>query len=298
MLTFDLLAICIEHDTGVSLVLFPKDGLPESYFEAARESIVKQKNVVFPRWKDKPVDEGINKLSLKAESAASAERSKISSVLLHKIEGVPNGFIQVFSHRKDAFDEKQEFVLGVLAYWLVSYFALSRIYDRLEALAVTDPLTGVFNRRKFEEELEREIERSKRYNLDFVAMMMDVDDLKGINDTFGHYAGDMTLKRCAKLLVSKLRKVDTVTRIGGDEFFVILPHTKAEGAKIVAERLIQAMKGPPLEMEGRDVASSMTISITSFYHDDTFESLYRRVDAGLNEAKASCKGFYYIVEKI
>ena len=296
LLEFDVLGVCVEFEDGISALLFRKAGFPDVLVNAAKETLVKEKNIVFPRWKDKPFDVAVKRMA--GEPIPSADKeTAVASVLLHKIEGVPNGFVEIFSHKKKAYNEKQEFLLGVLAYWLVSYFGLARIYERLESLAVTDPLTGVYNRRKFEEELDREIERSRRYKIDFCLIMLDLDNLKGINDAFGHYTGDVVLQRIAKLLVTNLRKVDIVTRIGGDEFAVILPHTKAAGGKIVVERTLEVLRNDPVNVDGNLVPASVTLCITSFHPEDNFDIIYKRVDAGLNEAKRTSKGGYIVTEK-
>jgi diguanylate cyclase (GGDEF)-like protein len=298
LLEFDIMAVGVEYDDGVQIVCYPKTGLGEELVETARARVRRDMESVFPSWKDKSVDEILKKLSEDTGTPALPGAAALPSMLLHKIDGVPGGFVQVFSHKENAYSEKQEFVLGVLAYWLVSYFGLSKIYEKLEALAVTDPLTGVFNRRKFEQELEREVERSRRYKVDFCLVMVDLDNLKGINDTFGHYAGDLALQKCARLLQSNVRKVDVVTRIGGDEFVLILPHTKSSGARIVAERVLEILKKAPIKVDGQDIRASLTMCITGFQPDDTYQSMYKRVDAGLNEAKKTCKGGYSVIETL
>ncbi len=295
LLEFDFMAVAVEYDDGIQIVYYPKTGLYEGLVESARAQVLRDKDAVFPGWKEKPAEENTRKLSEDTSTPALREAAALPSMLLHKIDGIPGGFVQVFSHKENAYSEKQEFILGVLAYWLVSYFGLSKIYEKLEALAVTDPLTGVFNRRKFEQELEREVERSRRYKVDFCLIMVDLDNLKGINDTFGHYAGDLTLQKCARLLQGNVRKVDVVTRIGGDEFVLILPHTKPSGAKIVAERVLDILKKAPIKVDGQDIRASLTMCITSFQGDDTHQSMYKRVDAGLNEAKKTCKGSYCVI---
>jgi len=295
LLEFDIISVGVEYDDGVQIVFYPKTGLDEGLVESARARVLKDKDAVFPTWKEKIVDETTKKLSEDTSTPALREATALPSTLLHKIDGVPGGFVQIFSHKENAYSEKQEFILGVLAYWLVSYFGLSKIYEKLEALSVTDPLTGVFNRRKFEQELEREVERSRRYKVDFCLVMVDLDNLKGINDTFGHYAGDMALQKCARLLQSNVRKVDVVTRIGGDEFILILPHTRPSGAKIVAERVLDILKKAPIRVDEQDIKASLTMCITGFQLDDTYQSMYKRVDAGLNEAKRTCKGGYCLI---
>lgn len=107
----------------------------------------------------------------------------------------------------------------------------------LTALSVTDELTGVNNRRAFNDRLDKEIKRANRYNRPLSLLLLDVDKFKSYNDTFGHPAGDVVLREVAQLLFRKARDIDIVARYGGEEFAVILPDTDAEQATALAERL-------------------------------------------------------------
>ena len=121
--------------------------------------------------------------------------------------------------------------------------AIERAYflRSLRRLAMTDPLTGLNNRRGFEKLLDREIEKTRRGGTLFALLMIDIDRFKVINDTHGHPAGDRVLKRLARLLVSSSRKVDTCARLGGDEFAVLMPGTGTEGAVFLVRRLQQKL---------------------------------------------------------
>ncbi len=113
----------------------------------------------------------------------------------------------------------------------------ARLHAQVQALAVTDELTGVANRRAFDRGLAREMTRAQRYNTPLALIIADIDSFKTYNDTFGHPAGDERLRRLARLLQGNVRELDMVARYGGEEFAILLPHTDKAGAVTLAERL-------------------------------------------------------------
>ncbi len=118
----------------------------------------------------------------------------------------------------------------------------ARLFEEIQRLAVTDPLTGLFNRRKLTDALENEIERASRYRRPLSAIMIDLDGLKAINDTYGHPVGDRMLQEVARAIRSVVRKVDVATRIGGDEFFILLPEADLWHAARVANRVLECIR--------------------------------------------------------
>lgn len=128
-------------------------------------------------------------------------------------------------------------ILSVMVMVVGSSKALGRTLSDLEYFSTHDPLTGLNNRRYFNDILQVEQARSQRHGHEFSVLMVDLDDFKDVNDTYGHPCGDMVLKRVAEEMLSPMRVGDTVTRIGGDEFAIILSETGAEGARNVAEKL-------------------------------------------------------------
>jgi diguanylate cyclase (GGDEF)-like protein len=127
--------------------------------------------------------------------------------------------------------------------------------DTCEEEAFTDHLTGLANRRRFERQLEREVVRTRRYNRPFCLLMLDIDNFKTVNDTFGHETGDEAIRRLAKVLQAGTRGIDLAARIGGEEFAVILPETDFDVGFDVAERLRVAISKVEIPVAGHITAS-------------------------------------------
>jgi len=160
----------------------------------------------------------------------------------------------------------------------------------LERLSVTDELTGLANRRRLTVELERELRRSDRHGHTFAILMLDVDRFKKFNDTWGHPAGDVVLKRVANTLRECVRDVDTVARYGGEEFMVILPETPAAEAARVAERIRAGTERDRFTPEGAKADLNITVSVGYAVfpeHAETPDALVEAADQALYRSKAS-----------
>jgi diguanylate cyclase (GGDEF)-like protein/PAS domain S-box-containing protein len=156
--------------------------------------------------------------------------------------------------------------------------------ERLEYLADHDFLTGLYNRRCFEQELAREIDRSARYGSAGAVLLIDVDNFKIINDTFGHMAGDDLLKGIAGLLKHRTRHTDTLARIGGDEFAVLLPQTNAAQATIVADDFVKALDKQAAVLANKSIRITASVGVASFEGISAAEAL-ARADAAMYGAK-------------
>ena len=164
---------------------------------------------------------------------------------------------------------------------MVARLRTSRL--ELERLSVTDPLTGLDNRRRMTEVLQNEVLRSRRLKHSFAVLMADVDHFKAYNDTHGHPAGDEVLKRVAAVLRETMRDVDTVARYGGEEFFVVMPETRARGAADLAERVRKRLALAP-----QAEAVTLSFGIAEFpTHGSAGDSLIRAADQALYEAKGA-----------
>jgi len=166
-----------------------------------------------------------------------------------------------------------------------------RAYERtsfLEELAVTDPLTGLYNRRQLEKRLDEELSRSRRQRLGFSLLLIDLDNFKTYNDLCGHLAGDRALQKTASLLQASAREMDVVTRYGGEEFCVLLPGTAKKESLFVAERIRRGIENEPFAREKELPRGRLTTSVgvASFPEDgeNAFE-LLRAADIALYQAK-------------
>ena len=161
---------------------------------------------------------------------------------------------------------------------------------RLEELSIRDPLTGLYNRRKFQEFMQTEIIRATRHDRGFSVIMIDLDNFKYINDTFGHPIGDMALKEITALLSVELRREDMLARLGGDEFAVILPETDVVRGLQVSNKLHQALAEKTFELPVGKIHMTGSFSMVSFPEDGkTPEEIYSAMDVVLYKAKASGK---------
>jgi diguanylate cyclase (GGDEF)-like protein len=153
------------------------------------------------------------------------------------------------------------FVLVALALIVPLLRDLQSLHDRAAAQAITDELTGMSNRRRFDEILARELERAKRFGRPFSLLLLDLDDFKKVNDTHGHLQGDQVLRLVAKALSAESREIDEPARFGGEEFAVALPETDVRGAEKAAERIRTRIASTPISLEGSGAKVSVTVSI-------------------------------------
>jgi len=157
----------------------------------------------------------------------------------------------------------------------------------LEKMAVSDPLTRVFNRRHFFELAETEMERARRYNHPLGVILFDADYFKSINDTYGHPFGDLTLITIARTCEENIRNVDIFARYGGEEFILLMPQTDCESAKATAERLRKTIENTPHEHEGKTAFVTISIGVAC-YNPDTpmdFLDLVEQADQALYRSK-------------
>lgn len=158
--------------------------------------------------------------------------------------------------------------------------------ERLQELAIRDPLTGLSNRRHFYEQAERDILLAQRHGTSLALLMIDADHFKRINDSYGHPVGDEVLRQLARTLKEQLRATDLAARYGGEELIVLLPATNAEGAMLLAERIRLAVAACAIEVTGGPVRCTVSIGIAAIKRDDAgLEALIARADAALYAAK-------------
>ncbi|HEX7707945.1 MAG TPA: GGDEF domain-containing protein [Thermoanaerobaculia bacterium] len=156
------------------------------------------------------------------------------------------------------------------------------IYD----LVTHDDLTGIYNRRKYEKEVERDFARAVRYNRQLSIVLFDIDEFKEINDRFGHLGGDSVLRQMADLVGTQLRREGIFARFGGDEFVVLCPEVGLSGARVLAERLRSCIAEHRFNFEGHTVRVTCSFGVAERTAETRFTSdLYAAADASLYAAK-------------
>lgn len=158
--------------------------------------------------------------------------------------------------------------------------------DRLQTYSERDPLTGLYNRRKFDEFLNLEVERSRRHNRHFSLLLLDVDNFKTINDSYGHPVGDLALKELAAVLNRRLRRTDLIARLGGDEFAVLLSDTPAEAARVLAETLREDLTRSTIHLPVGNTRLHASMGVVSFPENgQDVERLTIAMDVAMYKAK-------------
>ncbi|SHL12236.1 PAS domain S-box-containing protein/diguanylate cyclase (GGDEF) domain-containing protein [Nitrosospira sp. Nsp11] len=170
-----------------------------------------------------------------------------------------------------------------------------RTESRLAWLADHDPLTNLYNRRRFQEELEQMLNLAARYGHSGALLFFDLDQFKYINDTSGHQAGDALLKMIAHMLHGSVRSVDILGRLGGDEFAVILPQTTAEGAIEVAKNTLTCLNHGKITINGRSHKASASVGIAVFpEHGNNVHDLLAAADLAMYQAKEAGRGGWHL----
>jgi diguanylate cyclase (GGDEF)-like protein len=199
------------------------------------------------------------------------------------------GLMNLLRQKPNSFSVKEIELLRKIASQTAQVIEAITAFQHNRELSITDELTGIYNRRYFNQRFEREIQRAQRYHRALSLIMLDIDRFKIFNDTHGHLIGDMLLKRVAQILDENLRKADILARFGGEEFVIVLPEIDKEHGRMVAEKLRLAIERSEFEKAETQPLGRLTISLglASFPEDaqDAGELLYY-ADQGLYLAKS------------
>ena len=203
------------------------------------------------------------------------------------------GAILIHTHEAESKLERWEYVYSIAIFVAISLI-IPLLYGRkliiqqqvlhaeISRIAAEDSLTGLYNRRKINEMIQHEIERSERYQKGFSVIIMDIDYFKRVNDRHGHLAGDELLKIFAQILLDTIRHTDEIGRWGGEEFVVLCPETDMEGASLLANKIRQKIEHSTFNDYGKQTAS---FGITCYQEGDTIDSIISHADEALYMAK-------------
>jgi len=184
----------------------------------------------------------------------------------------------------DAFCDIDLKILNMIVRQVATAIENNKLFRELKHLTNIDPLTNIYNYRHFLERLDHECNRLKRYSGSLSLMMIDVDDFKSYNDTYGHLEGDMLLKKISNILTKTLRNVDIVCRYAGDEFVVILPECKISDAEIVAEKIRKNVEGLSLKRK-----VTLSIGVGRYAPNMSCRDLILQADQALLKGKREGK---------
>ena len=289
--SFNVFFIAFAEEHGLSLFIYYLGSYAEHEKAMARAELTKDMLAKLDLPLDAPLDieefqvlendehAAIGDIKMLTVAVPGDERLNLAGLL-----GVAYGA----SHNLSAQEENViRSILAVMVMVVGSSKALSRTLSELEYYSTHDPLTGLHNRRYFNEILEYEVGRSERHHHDFSILMLDLDDFKDINDTYGHPCGDAVLKRMAEGMQVTMRKGDLATRIGGDEFAILLTETGKNGALAVAEKLRTELRDTNFESpDGKSFHVTTSIGLVTYPEDaQNLQDLMASVDVGLYRAK-------------
>lgn len=232
------------------------------------------------------VTKDLRSLNYKGRTNSKGSLACLPLVIKQRLVGILN----LHKDDLDAFSEQELKLIQAIGNQAAIAIENAQLYEKTRDLSNTDELTALANRRHFQGILKREVDQAKRYSTTFSLIMVDVDHFKQYNDTHGHLAGDLVLKRVANLLLQNTRGIDLVARFGGEEFVILLPRTDEKGALATAEKLRQCvhdevMTGMAESQPLGRITLSLGIAIYPLHSKDVFD-LLNMADQALYQAKS------------
>jgi diguanylate cyclase (GGDEF)-like protein len=192
--------------------------------------------------------------------------------------------------RDKSFSAQEKLIFGKFCSHIVLTLEKIRLFSEIRILSIHDGLTGVFNHVYTLEEIDAEIERAKRYHVVFSLILLDIDNFKNVNDSYGHLAGDFVLRSIAQLIQKTLRVIDIVGRYGGEEFIVVLPQTDLENAVNAAERLRKAIESEYFVYDNKNtIRLTVSLGVATYQNGQDTRSLIKIADDNLYRAKRGGK---------
>ena len=287
---FDFSSFGVFWKEDLLLFLFEEESCPPSF----SQEVVKNMINVFSILGEESVDANritlrVDKRELRAKQRMVSPKATLKShlTLPLAVEGEILGCLSLNSDEPNAFDAQDLQFLSVIGYQMAASLKHFQRFSSVKNMATYDTLTGLYNRRYFEERLGVEAEKSFYSGVPLSLVMVDLDHFKKVNDTFGHTEGDEILCKISSLLKNSVRRKDTVARYGGEEFMLILPEAGLEQSFVIAERIRQSVEKTLFEVGRAQVNLTLSMGISNFpsHRVKSKEELIKMADQALYDAK-------------
>ena len=268
-------ATLAEDIIGHSLFeLFPE--IDEKWFLRKTQSVYELKNSAFTTWEQRPYlfrFENYRPITGKAEFMYQNS----TFIPIQGLDGKTENICVIIYDVTEQAVNNQE---------------LEKVNNQLEIISKTDGLTGLLNRKSWEDLLTKEFERETRYHENCSLIMFDIDHFKKVNDGFGHPAGDEVIRQTAEIVKQSIRKTDIAGRYGGEEYVILLPHTPIDSAYVLAERIRRKIAAKPAYYEGNIIEYTVSLGLAAFdsslknptnWIDFADKALYESKEGGRNQ---------------
>ncbi len=235
--------------------------------------------------------------TIEADFDNASEIGQLKNVVAKNLTQVQNGidsFVVRANERHEAIDERNNHLVAQISAMDQKTQVLKQKLSENRKKLLFDTLTGAGSRLSYDETMEQELARWKRYGTSFSYVILDIDHFKRINDTYGHSAGDKALKIVAKMMMSQIRKSDSLFRIGGEEFVLLLPGTSVDKADPMVNKLRETIAKSPIHCKQQRVVLTLSAGLTEPVENDAVKSLYERADSALYKAKNAGRNCQFI----
>jgi diguanylate cyclase (GGDEF)-like protein len=287
---FDFSSFGIFWKEDLLLFLYQEESCPPSF----TQEVVKNMVNVFSILGEESIDTEqitlqVEKRKLRPRQMMMDPKANLKShlTLPLTVEGEILGCISINSDQSNAFDAQDLQFLSVIGYQMAATLKHFQRFSSIKNIAIYDTLTGLHNRRYFEERLGIEAQKSFYSGTPLSLVMVDIDHFKKVNDTFGHTEGDQVLCKTSSLLKNSVRKKDTVARYGGEEFILILPEAGLEASFVIAERIRRLVENTLFELGRAQINITISMGISNFpsHRAKSKEELVKMADQALYDAK-------------
>lgn len=290
---YTLMAVIVEVDGNWQTFIFHKCPLNSVFVDACLANLLTLHGLFtgrsFTKQDVKIYQSGESFSSLGQNSGSSDTGTELRSNIAFPMVagGETIGCISLCRTKDNVFSTADVQVFSLITYQLASAVYNANLFHRTQKLSITDHLTGLYNRRHFDELLDHEYFRAHRYKHPLSIAIIDIDYFKRINDTLGHPSGDLVLQQLGNLLRQETREVDVIARYGGEEFVLLLPETDLAQSAVFAERLRLSVQGHSFVTSQHKVNLTISVGVASLDEEDvrTKEILVHRADEALLVAK-------------